>query len=145
MKLKIYLEINFLKKVITAKRYGLNFQVSDIINYGKSPSISCDRDQAGSSINSEMADFLNCRGVELMTELIHDINQLDPFNNELNDYDIAYGYCEIYGDISSPPARIIFNQGGGFKEIPLEDFLAITQEWIDFLNSLDFEHDLSNK
>jgi len=128
-----------------AKAYGLSFVVSQLQNGIISPAISCDIDIRGNSINSEMANFLNCRGVELMTELINDINQLDPFNSELSEHDVAYGYWGVDGDISSPPARIIFNQGGGFKEIPLEDFLEIAQEWIGFLNSLDFEHDLSNK
>ena len=128
-----------------AKSFGLNIQVSDIENYGKSPSISCELDHRGNSINAEMANFLNCRGVELMAELINDINQLDPLNSELSEHDVAYGYWGVDGDISSPPARIIFNQGGGFKEIPLEDFLEIAREWIDFLNSLNFQHRLSNK
>lgn len=129
----------------TAKIYGLNFITSQLKNGRISPAANCDLDDSGSSINGEMATFLNCRGVELMSELLDDIHELDPFNRELTEVDVAYGYCGVDGEISSPPARIIFNNGGGFKEVPLEDFLAIAQEWIDFLNSLNFQHRLSNK
>ena len=124
-----------------SKNYNLNFVVSTDRYGNKSPEIICKLDSSGSTINDSIASFIGGMGPEWIDHTIYEIISEDPFNKPLFEYGVNGSYDEVV-EISSPPAVAIFNDG---VVIPLQDFLAILQEWKDFLNSLPYQHILSNK
>ncbi len=124
-----------------AKQYHLNFRVISSEDEGKWPEIFCNLDSSGSTINDSIASFIGGMGPEWIDHTIYEIISEDPFNKSLFEYGVNGSYDEVV-EISSPPAVAIFNDG---VVIPLQDFLAILQEWKDFLNSLPYQHILSNK
>lgn len=123
-----------------AKQYHLNFIVRSSSDR-KSPEIICDYDSTGSTINGNMASFIVGMGPWHIDTVVNDILGEDPLNKSISEYTVWGGYDEVV-EISSPPPRAVFNDG---LEVPLQDFLDILQEWKDFLNSLPFEHTLSNR
>lgn len=129
-----------------AEHYGLIFRVTNA-GYNKFPIIECMIDKRGNSRNIEFAGFLQSGGVKYTQEIIDEANSLDFTQTSENDfvYEIA-GYSDEHSaEFFASPKRASFWNGAGYTDIPLQDFLDVLQEWIDFLNSLSFQHILSKR
>lgn len=126
-----------------AKEYHLNFIVK-IDQFGKQyPTIVCDKDNTGSTINGEIASFISGCGVFIVDDILRDIGHLTTSNITLSDYTIFSGNQYDTIEILSPPPRAMF-WGNREPAVPLQEFIDILQEWKDFLNSLPYKHSLSN-
>jgi hypothetical protein len=124
-----------------AKQYGLNFTIVRISGFLPQPNVECSRDNNGYGVNYEIASFVESGGVKFTTDLLNDINRLiSP-----NDYAIIGGDEVAVVRIFSSPLRAVFNIGGGDVTLPLQDFIDILNEWKTFLQSLNFQHALSNQ
>ena len=127
-----------------AKQYRLNFVVKNMDD-GQYPFISCDKDSTGSTINDDLASFIDCGGVKQTDRFLKEIDSLQPFinNGYLGEYPMdSFNEEVVY--LSSPPSVATFNRGGGDNIIPLDDFIEILKEWKAFLQSLPYKHWLSN-
>jgi len=127
-----------------SKQYHLNYKILSVRDR-KIPTIECDVNSSGTSLNIELASFINKGGVLYTQEIIDDIISLNAFSSTTDGYKIysanEYDIVEIF----SPPARASFWNGTGYTDIPLQDFIDILNEWKAFLNSINFKHSLSNK
>jgi len=129
-----------------AQQYNLNFRI--IQRESESyPIIECGKDSQGSSINIELAEFIGTGGVKYTQEVVADINSLDFTQADSNGlvYEIHSYFNEHLAEFFGSPNRASFWNGTSYIDIPIQDFLDILQEWIDFLNSISFEHRLSNR
>jgi len=127
-----------------AKQYHLNFRVFSDDDGRKIPNVYSDTDSKG-TINEDVVSFMDSLGPDGVDWVVDEIMSLDAFNSNTNGYTISGSY-EVVVEIFSPPARAVFNEGGGEDiVIPLQDFLDILHEWKSFLRSLPYNHDLSNK
>lgn len=110
----------------------------------KYPIIECDLDETGSSINYQMANFISPGGPLYTQEIISEIQGLN-FNLGFHDYSIysrnEYDTVELFHS----PSRASFWDGKGYIDIPINDFVKILNEWIQFLKDLPFDHSLSNR
>lgn len=133
-----------INKMNKAKQYHLGFRVFSQDDGRKRPNVCSDTDSNG-TINGDVASFMNFLGPDGIDWVVDEILSLNAFNSNVNGYTISGSY-EVVAEIFSPPARAVFNEGGGADIIiPLQDFLDILQEWKSFLNALPYKHDLSNK
>ena len=127
-----------------SKQYHLNYK---IISVGETriPIIECDVNSSGTSLNIELASFMDKGGKDFTQDMIDYIVSLDAFSSATNGHVIfsanEYDMVEIF----SPPARASFWNGIGYTDIPLQDFIDILNEWKAFLNSIPFQHTLSNQ
>lgn len=126
-----------------ANQYHLSFRVFSDQKGLKLPRVECGTNQPGETINDEIANFMNELGVNSIDLTIDLIYSCDPFNSSNDGFSVRGSNDEI-AFIYSPPARIVFNNGGEDISVPLQDFIDILNEWKDFLNSLPYEHTLSN-
>ncbi|WP_343524522.1 hypothetical protein [Pedobacter sp.] len=127
-----------------AKQYHLNFRVFSRDDGRKRPNVYSDTDSNG-TINGDVASFMDSLGPDGVDWVVDEIMSLNAFNSNTNGYTIIGSY-EVVVEIFSPPARAVFNEGGGADiVIPLQDFLDILHEWKNFLLSLPYKHDLSDK
>jgi len=128
-----------------AKQYHLNFRVIPNDDGTKIPNVYSDFRSNDSTIYAIVANFMDSLGPRGVDWVIDEIISLNAFNSNTNGYTIIGSYEEIV-EIYSPPARAVFNLGGGDDVVlPLQDFLDILEEWKLFLNSLPYKHYLSNK
>jgi len=125
-----------------AKEYHLNFNVR-LSSDRKSPEIICDYNPQIGTVNGDLASFIRDLGTERIDALIREIMDEDPFNRNIIGYEIGGSRDDVLELFSNPP-RVVFNTGGEDLIVPLQDFLDIINEWKDYLNSLPFEHTLSN-
>lgn len=128
-----------------AKQYSLNFTVLKTQGFKPQPYIECDTDSSGSTINSQVAQFILSCGAKYTQDIIDEVNGLGAGTLGRDDYTIwsQNEYDQI--EVTSPPVEIIFNFGGTDFVMSKNDFIEILQEWRDFLNSLNFEHTLTGK
>jgi len=101
----------------------------------------------GSSLNSEIASFLEPNGVELVQHIKDEINSFN-YNNAFTDYNV-WGYhdaesVEIRNQPPNAPVAV-FNTGGIEVVIPLSDFLLILDEWAAFVATVPTPHWLENR
>lgn len=127
-----------------ANQYHLHFRVIAREDGSREPYIDTDTDASGSTINSEVANFMLLLGIRLTQSIIAEIYGCDPFSTSNNGYSIIGSFEETV-EIYSPPARAVFNSGGDDVVIPLQDFIDILNEWKAFLNSLPYRHTLSDR
>ncbi|GAA4161760.1 hypothetical protein GCM10022217_28000 [Chryseobacterium ginsenosidimutans] len=130
----------------TAKKYNLIFHVSEIDGLTRRPSIGVSNIN-GSSLNHEIASFLETNGLELIEHIKSEINSLD-YGFEFKGYNIwGYHDAESMEIRNFPPNKsvAIFNTGGKEVEIPLEDFLQILEEWKTFVESVPKPHWLDRR
>lgn len=127
-----------------ANQYHLHFRLIAREDGSKKPTIDTDTDTTGSTINSEVANFMMLLGIRYTNFVLDEINSTNSFNTNTNGYSIIGSYEETV-EIYSPPTRAVFNSGGDDVVIPLQDFIDILNEWKTFLNSLPYKHTLSDK
>lgn len=127
-----------------ADQYHLNFRDIAREDGSKKPTIDTDTDSTGSTINSEVANFMSLLDKELIDNVLDEIDRQDAFSTPNDGYSIIGSYEETV-EIYSPPARAVFNSGGDDVVIPLQDFIDILNEWKAFLNSLPYRHTLSDR
>lgn len=127
-----------------ANQYHLHFRVVAHEDGSKKPTIDTDTDSTGSTINSEVANFMSLLGKGLIDSVLDEIDRQDAFSTSNNGYSIIGSFEETV-EIYSPPARAVFNSGGDDVVIPLQDFIDILNEWKAFLNSLPYRHTLSDR
>jgi hypothetical protein len=101
----------------------------------------------GSSINSEIASFLEPNGVDLVNSIKDEINSFN-YNKSFSGY-YVFGYhdaesVEIRNFPPNPPIAV-FNTGGVDVIVPLSDFLQILGEWKAFVASVPTPHWLENR
>ena len=101
----------------------------------------------GSSVNHEIASFLEPNGVELVDSIKDEINSFN-YSNPFTGYDV-WGYhdsesVEIRNNPPNAPVAV-FNKGRVEVIIPLSDFLLILDEWKAFVASVPSPHWLENK
>lgn len=101
----------------------------------------------GSSVNHEIASFLEPNGVELVDSIKDEINSFN-YSNPFTGYDV-WGYhdsesVEIRNNPPNAPVAV-FNKGGVEVIIPLSDFLLILDEWKAFVASVPSPHWLENR
>lgn len=126
-----------------ATEYRQIFTILRSAGFKPDPIIKADLDENGDSINPDISLFIGGFGLKNIKEYILDeIEEIKPFENDISEY-VINGWAETQAEINSSPVRIEFYEYG--LVMPLQDFLDITQEWIDYLNSLPFEHSLSEK
>lgn len=129
-----------------AEDYGLIFQVKNV-GYGNFPMIECMIDERGNSRNIEFAAFLQSGGVKYTREIMNEANSLDFSQTSENGFihEIP-GYSDEHSaEFFASPKRASFWNSSGYTDIPFQDFMDVLQEWIDFLNSLSFQHHLSKR
>ena len=101
----------------------------------------------GSSVNHEIASFLEPNGVELVDSIKDEINSFN-YSNPFTGYDV-WGYhdsesVEIRNNPPNAPVAV-FNKGRVEVIIPLSDFLLILDEWKAFVASVPSPHWLENR
>ena len=96
-------------------------------------------------ISAQSRETLRSGGAQYTQEIIDDIISLNAFSSTTEGYKMysANEYDSV--EIFSPPARASFWNGTGYTDIPLQDFIDILNEWKAFLNSITFQHSLSNQ
>jgi len=130
----------------TAILYNITYVVIESNDGVKTPiakpsTINC------SMLQHQITSYINSNGIELTNSILEEINDLDPFNTPVDGYEI-YGYneetsCKIY---SSPPRTAFWDGNIGENiYIPLQDWIDILNEWIAFLESLNYQHYLSGR
>ena len=129
-----------------AQQYHLIFKITES-NGTIYPYIDCARDASGLSLNSELATFIESGGIMFTQEIVDEVNGLN-YGVALSDGFLAdiSGYSdEVTAKIFASPNRASFWDGTGYINVPLQDFLEILQEWINFLKSIKSKHSLSNR
>lgn len=129
-----------------AQQYHLIFKIieDDDSVY---PYIHCERNGLGFSLNSELATFIASGGIMITQEIINEVNGLN-FGNALSNgflVDIPGYSDQVTAKIFASPNRASFWDGTGYINVPIQDFLEILQEWINFLKSIKSKHYLSNR
>lgn len=127
-----------------AKQYHLSFLVSRRDSGRWTPYVESEIDSTGSTINSQVSNFMSLLGPRLTDGVIFEIYSCNPFTSTNNGYSVE-GSFEDTVEIFSPPPRAVFNTGGDDVVIPVQDFIHILYEWKNFLLSLPYEHSLSNR
>ncbi|MFC4143511.1 hypothetical protein ACFSNA_02640 [Pedobacter mendelii] len=127
-----------------SEQYHLYFLVSTREDGSQNPYVESDRDNTGSTINSEISSFISLLGPKLTDGVIFEIYSCNPFTSINNGYSVEGSFEETV-EIFSPPPRAVFNNGGSDVVIPVQDFIDILYEWKNFLLSLPYKHSLSNR
>ena len=126
-----------------AEQYNLFFEIVKV-SKEKYPIIKCGKDAQGSSLNIEFAGFIHSGNVNYTQGIINEVNSLHFDQTSENNSFHEYPGCssEHSAEFFSSPNRASFWNGTTYTDIPIQDFLDILQEWIDFLNSNGFKHRL---
>ncbi len=127
-----------------AKSYHLKFKLHQAGNF-IIPSIICDIDAAGFSINIGMADFIESNGASFSQNLIDEIKECSFTTSDADN--LVYEILSIDGHykigLYNSPNRIGYLESSEVHYIPVADFIAILEEWRDFLNAISTRHSLS--
>lgn len=101
------------------------------------PLIKTGGDAFGMNIHAEMASFIKGCDIEQSEEIINEIIGLNLTGggSTIVDYQIDGGYDDII-EISAPGTVSFPDTNGGTIDYPVDDFLGILQEWVDFLKSI---------
>lgn len=126
-----------------SNQYHLHFRVITREDSSNEPFINTNFDPTGSTLNSEVANFMLLLGIKSIQNIIAEIYGCEPFSTFNDGYSIIGSYEQTV-EIYSPPARVVFNSGGNDIVIPLQDFIDILNEWKAFLISLPYKHSLSD-
>jgi hypothetical protein len=86
--------------------------------------------------NYDLASYISNLKIRETEELINDLNSLNAFNKPIHELSYEGSYNELV-IITSLPAMATFNTGSKDLTIPLEDFLSILEEWLNFLISTE--------
>ena len=120
-------------------RYGFSFQVISDDEFFLWPRI------VPSGYYNELMRFLEYLGTSQTQSVIDDINSMDFSNRTPNELieDEQWGDNPLM--IYANPDRVFFHNDGHPFYVPVSDFIAILEEWKNFLNSIRGPHFLSGR
>ncbi|MCH2043950.1 MAG: hypothetical protein MK212_07375 [Saprospiraceae bacterium] len=129
-----------------AEQYNIAFKIFETGNR-KIPYAVSGKDLSGNSMNIELAGFISVNGIAYTREIINEVKSMSFNSFSTNNFihEIPSYSSEYEVEFFANPNRTSFWNGVDYSDIPLQDFLDILQEWIEFLESLDFSHYLSNR
>lgn len=129
-----------------AKQYGMNFIVDRRANLLPEPYIESNIGMNEMGQYYEVAEFIGENGVKYTERIINELQELITNNSpdSFTGHHITGASQYQRMEVINPPMKCVFNLLGRNTQVPVNDMIEILNEWKSFLESLKFEHSLSD-